>query len=218
MKTLRLSPATERAFAGKLPALPEVPSAEAPLPAGWGKWPECKRDPNFRSPDPSVTLPPLEEMVERLRSATPGRIPATKIMQPNPENTSCPSQAGEPPALDCGDLFGVLTRAGSLVVNEESDCGLVISMTQDELRAVKHLPMYRRVKIVTASEWNERLGERDHLLGALRAIQRIWQTQSEACADNSRAGELMAQEARNATAFLDSPNKTVSNAREEKGP
>lgn len=85
------------------------------------------------------------------------------------------------PDVDSGALFGVLTRAGSLFVNKEADCGLVISMTQEELRAVKHLPMYRRVKIVTATEWNERIGERDHLLGALRGIQRIWKTQSEAC-------------------------------------
>lgn len=34
-------------------------------------------------------------------------MPATKTMQPNPENTSCPSQAGQSPALVCGDLFGV---------------------------------------------------------------------------------------------------------------
>lgn len=58
-------------------------------------------------------------------------------------------------------------------------------------------------EVITPDKWNSLLGERDHLFGALRAIQRIWQTQSEACADNSRAAELMAEQARSATAYLD---------------
>jgi hypothetical protein len=103
-----------------------------------------------------------------------------------------------------GAIFGDLTHAGTMSVGDDREVtGVFVRMVVEDLRAVAHLPMYRRVKIVTASEWNERIGERDHLVGALREIQRIWRTQSEACADNSRAGELMAEAARKATAYLE---------------
>lgn len=74
-------------------------------------------------------------------------------------------------------------------------------------------------EVITPDKWNDLVGERDHLLGAIRVMQRIWQTQSEACADNSRAAELMAEQARSATAYLDSPNdqgQTRSAANTEK--
>lgn len=49
-------------------------------------------------------------------------------------------------------LFGVLTRAGSIIVNEEADCAVIVSMTREELQAVKYLPMYHRVAVVRADE------------------------------------------------------------------
>lgn len=55
-------------------------------------------------------------------------------------------------APTCTPIFGVLTRAGSLIVNEHADCGLVVSIPRDELAAVKHLPMYQRVAVVEADK------------------------------------------------------------------
>lgn len=49
---------------------------------------------------------------------------------------------------------------------------------------------------ITADQWNNLLGERDHLRSQLHEIFHVWTTQSEACADNSAVGEKMAQIAR----------------------
>ena len=112
------------------------------------------------------------------------------------------------PAQDVGSgaLFGVLQRAGTFPVRDEETTGFVVACTPEELRNVERLPMYRRVVILTADQWNEKIAERDHLVGALCSIQRLWSTQSEACADNSRVAYAMAETARTALAYLDSPN------------
>ncbi len=67
-------------------------------------------------------------------------------------------------------------------------------------------PEPERTERITADKWNDLLAQRDHLFASLRHIQRIWKTESEACADNSRVAELMACAARDATAYVDSLN------------
>jgi hypothetical protein len=120
-------------------------------------------------------------------------------------NTTDRSENSAAPGVGSGALFGILTRAGDLTVNEEADCGLVVSMKRDDLRAAKYLPMYRPVKLVTAEEWNAALALRDHLIGALREIQRAWNIEAEACADNSAVAAKMARTA--TSALLSLPNK-----------
>ncbi len=49
---------------------------------------------------------------------------------------------------------------------------------------------------ITADKWNNLVGHRDHLHAQLRKIERLWGTDSEACADNGNLAFQMAQVAR----------------------
>ena len=51
------------------------------------------------------------------------------------------------------DLVGELTHAGTMNVGSDTDVtGVFVCLTVEELRAVKTLPMYRRVAIIPADE------------------------------------------------------------------
>ncbi len=86
-----------------------------------------------------------------------------------------------------------------------NDC---VEYTLKELSRLREVvrTVERELENQMSHEWGDKIGERDHLIGALRAIQRCWQRHSEACADNSHAGEVMVEIARHATEYLDSPN------------
>lgn len=56
------------------------------------------------------------------------------------------------PAQIASPMFGIFTRAGTFPIRDEETTGFVVSCTSEELRAVKHLPMYQRVAVVRADE------------------------------------------------------------------
>jgi len=107
------------------------------------------------------------------------------------------------------DYFGTMERE----LSAATDC---IDLMRDEFQRIKSCPVsnseirqlcdramlniVQRVPVIAQRDRAEdRLGVAK---AALHTIAHIWQTQSEACADNSRAGELMAEQARNAITRL----------------
>ncbi len=67
--------------------------------------------------------------------------------EPDAQPVFCesPDQPTAPP--DYAPFTGKLVRAGTFPCRDEEITGVAIEMTVDELRAVKHLPMYRRVTV-----------------------------------------------------------------------
>lgn len=65
-------------------------------------------------------------------------------------------------------IVGILTNAGTMMVSsEEGRTGLFIDMSEDALRAVASLPMYRKVAVTPAEELATLRAERDLLRACL---------------------------------------------------
>lgn len=103
-----------------------------------------------------------------------------------------------------------------LLERELSAATDTLDLMRDEFQRIKSCPgcdseiaqlcdraqlnLLQRVPVIAQ---RDRAGDRLRVAKtALHIIANIWQTQSEACADNSRAGELMAEQARKAIAKL----------------
>lgn len=83
-----------------------------------------------------------------------------------------------PPQDDAGGgdpmLTGELVRAGTMIVGGEEITGYAVSSSIEELRKVRHLPMYRRVAIVPEElidGWTVPAVNFDRVYDALRALR-----------------------------------------------
>lgn len=52
-------------------------------------------------------------------------------------------------------IFGELVRAGRMVVNGEEITGVVIALSEDSLRALPRIPIYKRVVVIAMPEGEE---------------------------------------------------------------
>ena len=80
----------------------------------------------------------------------------------NPTTGSRPGAGASPLPTPFAPLFGVLTRAGTFVVGDEESTGLLVSMSVEDLRTIRHVPMYRRVTVLAVDDYaalEERVAE-----------------------------------------------------------